>query len=81
MAKSLQFFFRQYPSGHGRLLPEQKPYGVKCSCRKPETGLITRAMIKYEIDVNESYMVGDRASDILTGQIKRYCLIVAMGWK
>jgi len=57
------FYCPHYP-----MLPEQKPYGVKCSCRKPETGLITRAIIKYGIDANESYMVGDRASDILTGQ-------------
>jgi len=57
------FYCPHYP-----MFPEQKPYGIKCSCRKPETGLITRAIIKYGIDVNESYMVGDRASDILTGQ-------------
>lgn len=57
------FYCPHYP-----MLPEQKPYGVKCSCRKPEIGLITRAIVKYGININGSYMVGDRASDILTGQ-------------
>jgi histidinol-phosphate phosphatase family protein len=57
------FYCPHYP-----MLHQQKPYGVKCSCRKPETGLITRAVFKYGTDTNESYMVRDRASDILTGQ-------------
>jgi len=57
------FYCPHYP-----MLPEQKPFGIKCTCRKPETGLITRAVIKYGISLVESYMVGDRASDILAGQ-------------
>lgn len=57
------FYCPHYP-----MIPEQKPYGVKCNCRKPETGLITEAILKYGINAEESYIVGDRASDILTGQ-------------
>ena len=39
-----------------------------CDCRKPQTGLFKQAMRDFLIDLQESYMVGDRASDILAGQ-------------
>ncbi|NLW92057.1 MAG: HAD family hydrolase [Syntrophomonadaceae bacterium] len=57
-----------YYCPHYPMVPEQKPYGIRCTCRKPETGLISRAVVKHGIDLRGSYMVGDRASDILTGQ-------------
>ncbi len=31
-----------------------------CSCRKPETGMIDRAREKYNINLNESLIIGDR---------------------
>lgn len=43
-------------------------YTRKCNCRKPQTGMIEQACKDFDIDLNKSYMVGDRASDILTGQ-------------
>ena len=43
-------------------------YRKICKCRKPETGLLEQACMDFDIDMNRSYMVGDRASDILTGQ-------------
>ncbi len=45
-----------------------KKYAVQCHCRKPEPGLIEQACRDFDIDLQESYMVGDRASDILTGK-------------
>lgn len=35
-----------------------------CDCRKPRPGLIRRARNKYPIDLEKSYMVGDRTTDI-----------------
>lgn len=35
-----------------------------CSCRKPNPGLILEAQKKYQIDLNQSFMVGDSAKDI-----------------
>ena len=35
-----------------------------CSCRKPNPGLIIEAQKKYQIDLNQSFMVGDSAKDI-----------------
>jgi histidinol-phosphate phosphatase family protein len=33
-----------------------------CRCRKPETGLIEEASIKYDIDISNSVVIGDRES-------------------
>ncbi len=35
-----------------------------CDCRKPKPGLILRAARKYNIDLAESVMIGDSATDI-----------------
>ena len=40
------------------------PYRVDCDCRKPKPGLITRAAADFEVDLKNSWMVGDRYSDI-----------------
>ena len=45
-----------------------KPYGKVCSCRKPATGLLKQACKDFSINLEASYMVGDRAGDILAGQ-------------
>ena len=43
-------------------------YVKDCICRKPGIELLQRAVEHYNIDMEHSYMVGDRASDIQTGQ-------------
>lgn len=43
-------------------------YTLVCNCRKPETGLIERAAKDLSIDLRQSYMIGDKWSDIETGQ-------------
>ena len=42
-------------------------YLCDCDCRKPKTGLIRKALADFDIDLKNSYMVGDRPSDIRTG--------------
>jgi D-glycero-D-manno-heptose 1,7-bisphosphate phosphatase len=39
--------------------------GDGCDCRKPLSGLITRARQKYDIELAESVMIGDSARDIM----------------
>ena len=36
----------------------------RCPCRKPETVMVERAVDKYSIDVEKSYVVGDKSSDL-----------------
>jgi D-glycero-D-manno-heptose 1,7-bisphosphate phosphatase len=39
-----------------------------CSCRKPEPGMILSAARRHNISLEDSYLVGDRASDIEAGK-------------
>lgn len=39
-----------------------------CACRKPKPGMLLTAAARYGIDLNGSYMVGDRWRDVLAGQ-------------
>jgi len=40
----------------------------KCECRKPNPGMITSAASDHGIDLPNSFMVGDRGSDIEAGR-------------
>jgi len=40
------------------------PFNRKCNCRKPQTGLFQKAIQEYEIDVKNSFAVGDRKRDV-----------------
>ena len=42
----------------------EPPYRLDCDCRKPRTGLIQRAATDFDIDLERSWMVGDRYGDI-----------------
>ncbi len=44
------------------------PYRTECDCRKPKPGMILKAKTELDIDLNRSYMVGDKISDIEFGQ-------------
>ena len=35
-----------------------------CICRKPKSGLLNKAILELNIDVNSSWMIGDNDSDI-----------------
>jgi D-glycero-D-manno-heptose 1,7-bisphosphate phosphatase len=39
-------------------------YAQACHCRKPETGLIDQARESFDIDLANSYVVGDRHTDM-----------------
>jgi D-glycero-D-manno-heptose 1,7-bisphosphate phosphatase len=39
-----------------------------CECRKPKTGMLLRAAVELDLDLNQSYLVGDRWKDINAGQ-------------
>jgi D,D-heptose 1,7-bisphosphate phosphatase len=46
---------------------EIKELKVACDCRKPNPGMLKEAAIKYNIDLKNSWMIGDRYTDILAG--------------
>ena len=39
-----------------------------CECRKPKTGMLLRAAMELDLDLNQSYLIGDRWKDIQAGQ-------------
>lgn len=45
--------------------PELK---FKCNCRKPKPGMLLKAAEDFNIDLSQSWMVGDRKSDVKAGQ-------------
>ena len=46
-------------------VPELK---FDCDCRKPKIGMITRAIRDFNIDINESIIIGDTTLDIMLGK-------------
>src|SRR5438309_2162645 len=43
-------------------------YGIACSCRKPEPGLILRAAADRGVDVGGSWLIGDILDDVEAGR-------------
>jgi D-glycero-D-manno-heptose 1,7-bisphosphate phosphatase len=39
-----------------------------CNCRKPKPGMILEAAVELGVNLNKSFMVGDRSSDIEAGR-------------
>lgn len=49
--------------------PGENPlYKIDCHCRKPKPGMLTDAAQKFNIDLNESWMIGDSERDTLAGR-------------
>lgn len=44
-----------------------KKYGVECDCRKPRPGMIIELINEYDISLKDSFLVGDKPSDIEAG--------------
>jgi D-glycero-D-manno-heptose 1,7-bisphosphate phosphatase len=42
-------------------------YRKDCECRKPNTGMVKRAVEDLDIDISRSYVVGDHVGDVLLG--------------
>lgn len=47
---------------------ERIEYKIICDCRKPKPGMILNASKDYNIDLEQSYMIGDHKNDILCGK-------------
>ena len=56
------YYCPHYPEGG------VEEYSVECSCRKPGNELLTRAQSKFNINFSNSYMIGDKISDVDCGR-------------
>ena len=49
--------------------PEENPaYKIPCHCRKPDIGMLEECAKRFNIDLRNSWMVGDTTVDIQTGK-------------
>lgn len=46
---------------------ERPEYKLVCNCRKPKPGMLIAAATKYNIDLSQSWMVGDSNNDVEAG--------------
>jgi len=46
-------------------------YRVRCRCRKPNIGMIIKAVKNFKIDLKKSFIIGDRTADIAAGNRAR----------
>lgn len=49
-----------HPAGRGS-------YALPCNCRKPLPGMLQEAAVRYDIDLGNSAMIGDKLADIEAG--------------
>ena len=60
------YFCPHHPhKGYEGEVPELK---IECDCRKPKPGMLIKAAEDFNIDLSESYMVGDGENDIKAGK-------------
>jgi len=58
-----------------------KSLRMRCTCRKPGIGMLTRAAREFGLSLSESYMVGDGLTDIQAGS-RAGCRTIFIGmWK
>lgn len=53
---------------HFYFCPHHPDYTGPCDCRKPETGMLRRAVEEHQIDCSRSVLFGDKPSDIQCGE-------------
>ena len=47
---------------------EVKELKIVCECRKPKAGLLLQAAQDFNIDLSQSWMIGDSENDVLAGK-------------
>ena len=62
--------------------PHHKDFSGECSCRKPHPGMLLQAAEAFDIDLENSYMIGDRMSDLRAGSAAgcKKCILVKTGY-
>ncbi len=63
------FFCPHYPKRGFK--GEIKKYKIRCNCRKPKIGLLLQAKQKFNIDLKQSWFVGDSDLDVKCGKNAR----------
>lgn len=56
--------------------PHHPEFTGACDCRKPAPGMLIRAAAEHQIDLAQSWLIGDTASDLAAGQAAGCCTIL-----
>jgi mannose-1-phosphate guanylyltransferase/phosphomannomutase len=57
------------PHHPDRGYPGENPvFKVNCECRKPKTGMIEKAAMDFNVDLESSWLIGDTTTDLMTGR-------------
>ena len=59
------YYCPHHPEG---IIPE---LAIKCSCRKPESGMIKQGIKEFNIDPSMSFLIGDKETDIKAAHKER----------
>ena len=63
------YFCPHHPEkDHPDIPGEALRYRIHCSCRKPETFLFKKAAEDFDIDLKNSFLIGDRSVDVKAGE-------------
>ena len=57
------FFCTHHPNA------DMKEFRMNCKCRKPHPGMFMQAKNEFNINLDKSYMIGDRISDVIAGNL------------
>lgn len=60
------YFCPHHPDGGFK--GERPEYKIVCECRKPKAGMLKSAAERFNIDLSESWMIGDGERDLLCGK-------------
>jgi D-glycero-D-manno-heptose 1,7-bisphosphate phosphatase len=55
-----------------------------CACRKPQPGLLLAAAEELDLDLSQSFLIGDAESDMQAGRAvgcRRYLVLTGRGWR
>jgi D-glycero-D-manno-heptose 1,7-bisphosphate phosphatase len=55
-------------------------YRRECTCRKPRPGMLLQAARDLGLDLERSFLVGDKVSDVQAGAVCRQALLVRTGY-
>ena len=64
------FYYCPHHPGNGieEKIKNNNPYIKNCKNRKPHNGMIIKAIQDHNIDIKQSYLIGDKNSDIAAGK-------------
>lgn len=58
-----------------------KRYRIKCRCRKPNIGMIQKAIREFKIDPRTSWVIGDSGCDVVVGKrVRMKTILVETGY-